>query len=48
VQTCLHDKYREEHGKACDAVLTRLEPADRDRIDGLFFEATIPADATAH
>jgi len=40
VQSCLHDKYREEHAKACDAVLTRLEDRDRDQIDGLFFEAT--------
>ncbi len=45
VQSCLHDKYREEHRKACDAVLTRLEARDRDRIDGLFFEATGSGDA---
>jgi hypothetical protein len=39
VQPCLHDRYREEHASACDAVVTRLEPRDRNRLDGLFFEA---------
>jgi hypothetical protein len=38
-QRCMHDKYRAAHAKACDAVLTRLEAADRRRIDALFLEA---------
>ena len=42
VRRCLQDKYREEHKEACDAVLTRLEPRDRNRIDGLFFGAPSP------
>ncbi|MGO8996282.1 MAG: hypothetical protein ACLQVI_23465 [Polyangiaceae bacterium] len=45
VRTCLRDRYREDHAKACDAVLTRLDPRDRDRIDGLFFEATVTGTA---
>jgi hypothetical protein len=47
VQPCLHDKYREEHAKACDAVVTRLEPGDRRRLDGLFFEAQGSGEAGA-
>ncbi len=39
VQRCLHEKYRSAHVKSCDAVLTRIEPAQRRRIDALFFEA---------
>jgi hypothetical protein len=39
VQRCLHSGYRAVHAKACDAVLLRLEPAAKTRVDGLFLEA---------
>jgi hypothetical protein len=39
VQRCTHSGYREVHVKACDAVLLRLEPHQRRKPDGLFFEA---------
>jgi hypothetical protein len=39
VQRCTHSGYREVHVKACDAVLLRLEPIQRRKVDGLFFEA---------
>jgi hypothetical protein len=44
VQRCMHAKYREVHGEACDAVLSRLDPYHRNKVDGLFFAA--PAKAT--
>jgi hypothetical protein len=43
VQRCMHAKYRAVHGKACDAVLLRLDAAERNKIDGLFLEAPDPA-----
>jgi hypothetical protein len=39
VQRCMHEKYREVHAEACDAVLMRLDGASRSRINGLFIEA---------
>jgi hypothetical protein len=39
VQRCMHAKYRAVHGQACDAVLSRLDPYHRNKVDGLFFAA---------
>jgi hypothetical protein len=44
VQRCLHSGYVAAHLKACEAVLLRLEPPLRNKIDGLFLEA----EATGH
>ncbi len=38
VQRCLDARYREVHGKPCLAVLRRLEPGEKNRIDSLFLE----------
>ena len=38
VQRCLDARYREAHAKPCLAVLRRLEPAEKNRIDSLFLE----------
>lgn len=48
VQRCMHEKYREAHGQACEAVLARLEPPTRAKIDSLFLEApAVRLDATS-
>ncbi len=39
VQRCMHSGYLAVHGKACEAVLLRLEPTARSKVDGLFLEA---------
>jgi hypothetical protein len=39
VQRCLHEKYRVAHAQACEAVLARLEPSNRRKIDSLFLQA---------
>ena len=39
VQRCMHSGFLAIHKKACEAVLLRLEPPVRNRIDGLFLEA---------
>jgi hypothetical protein len=39
VQRCMHAKFRDVHASACDAVLSRLDPLSRQRIDGLFLRA---------
>jgi len=38
-QRCLHAKYRDAHGDACDAVLSRLDPFLRLKVDALFLAA---------
>jgi hypothetical protein len=38
VQRCLDARYREAHAKPCLAVLRRLEPGEKNRIDSLFLE----------
>jgi hypothetical protein len=47
VQRCMHEKYRTAHAQACDAVLLRLEPVARSKVDSLFLQATgaKPSDA---
>ena len=44
-QRCVHDKYREAHVQACEAVLTRLDPTSRRQLDALFLEASAPSAA---
>jgi hypothetical protein len=38
VQRCLDAHYREAHAKPCVAVLKRLEPGEKNKIDALFLE----------
>jgi hypothetical protein len=38
VQRCLDARYREAHDKPCLAVLKRLEPGEKNKIDSLFLE----------
>jgi hypothetical protein len=38
VQRCLDARYREAHDKPCLAVLKRLEPNERNKLDSLFLE----------
>jgi hypothetical protein len=45
VQRCLHEHYRQAHDKACEAVLSRLDPQARGEIDSLFLEAVTAAPA---
>jgi len=42
VQRCMHEKYRHAHEQACEALLGRLDPFSRNRIDALFLQ--IPAE----
>jgi hypothetical protein len=39
VQRCMHSMYVNAHDQACDAVLSRLDPWDRRKVDALFLEA---------
>jgi hypothetical protein len=39
IQRCMHDKFRQVHAEACDAVLARLGDRERAKIDGLFLAA---------
>jgi hypothetical protein len=39
VQRCMHSGYRAVHAKACDAVLLRLDPGQRNKVDAMFLEA---------
>jgi hypothetical protein len=38
VQRCLDARYRDAHAKPCLAVLKRLEPGEKNKIDALFLE----------
>lgn len=38
VQRCLDARYRQEHDKPCLAILKRLEPGEKNKIDSLFLE----------
>jgi hypothetical protein len=38
VQRCLDARYRDAHTKPCTAVLRRLEPGEKNKIDSLFLE----------
>jgi len=38
VQRCLDARYREAHDKPCLALLRRLEPSERNKLDSLFLE----------
>jgi hypothetical protein len=38
VQRCLDARYREAHEKSCLAVLKRLDPGEKNKIDSLFLE----------
>jgi hypothetical protein len=38
VQRCLDARYRDAHDKPCLAVLKRLDPGDKNKIDSLFLE----------
>jgi hypothetical protein len=38
VQRCLDARYRAAHDKPCLAILRRLEPAEKNRVDSLFLE----------
>lgn len=49
VQRCMHEKYREAHVQACEAVLARLDTPTRQKLDSLFLEAPLkPAGAGAN
>jgi hypothetical protein len=39
IQRCLHAPYRRAHEKTCDALLLRLDPPSRNRLDALFLQA---------
>lgn len=46
VQRCMHDKYRQAHAQACEAMLSRLDASPHARVDALFLaapQATAPA-----
>jgi hypothetical protein len=38
VQRCLEARYRDAHAKPCLALLKRLEPAEKNKLDSLFLE----------
>jgi len=42
IQRCMHDLYRQAHVQQCEAMLSRLDPSPRARIDGLFLVAQAP------
>jgi hypothetical protein len=47
VQRCMHEKYRAAHAQACDAVLVRLEPTARAKVDSLFLQAPLAKESGA-
>jgi hypothetical protein len=41
VQRCMHTGYLAAHAQACEAVLLRLDPVQRSKVDGLFLQAEV-------
>lgn len=39
IRRCMFERYRLGHEKSCDAMLSRIAPSTRDKIDSLFLEA---------